>query len=148
MEVGAFYPFSRNHNSLRSSSQEPYTWASVASISRKVLGIRYSLIPYYYTLFYEAHVLSHDVPSATVWRPLFFEFPSDVMTYNISKQFMVGKGIMISPVLDQGTSLIWEYILYIVYNLTLIHMHLYNYIVCVHVYTINTLHVPIISIMY
>ena len=82
--------------------QEPYTWSSVAAISRKVLGIRYSLLPYYYTLFYNAHTPDPDMPAATVLRPLFFEFSTDSSTYDISKQFLIGSGIMVSPVLDQG----------------------------------------------
>ena len=106
MELGAFYPFSRNHNSKGSKSQEPYVWPSVAAISRQVLGIRYSLLPYYYTLFYKASrpVDPQNPPSATVTRPLFFEFPKDSNTYGIDRQFLVGSGLLVSPVLDLGES--------------------------------------------
>ena len=122
MELGAFYPFSRNHNTKGAMPQvsmtisfvvlrvqltllqEPYRWSSVANISKKVLGIRYSLLPYYYTLFYKAHrsVDSSNPPAATVVRPLFFEFPKDPKTYTIDKQFLVGNGILISPQLNIG----------------------------------------------
>ena len=43
-----------------------------------------------------------DTPSATVTRPLFFEFPHDAATYPIDRQFMVGNALLISPVLEQG----------------------------------------------
>ena len=82
--------------------QEPYQWDSVAAISRKVLGMRYELLPYYYTLFYKASRPVTNVPSATVARPLFFEFPNDPNTYSIDEQFMIGNAIMISPVLKEG----------------------------------------------
>ena len=84
--------------------QEPYQWDSVAAISRKFLGIRYSILPYYYTLFYKAHrpVDSTNQPSGTVTRPLFFEFQKDINTYSIDRQFLIGSAIMISPVLTQG----------------------------------------------
>lgn len=106
MQLGAFYPFSRNHDDIHDPDQEPYLWPSVIAISRDVLGVRYSLLPYYYTLFYYAHrpVVATAPPAATVTRPLFFEFPSDPKTYGIDKQFMVGNGLLISPVLNQGST--------------------------------------------
>ena len=84
--------------------QELYRWNSVAAIARDFLTIRYLLLPYYYTLFYLAHrpVSPKDPPSATVTHPLFFEFPSDVTTYDIDRQFLVGPGLLVSPVLEQG----------------------------------------------
>ena len=82
--------------------QEPYEWSSVAAISRKILALRYELLPYYYTLFYKASRPVTSTPSATVTRPLFFEFPNDTKTYSIDRQFMVGSGLLISPVLEQG----------------------------------------------
>ena len=69
----------------------------MTTISRKVLGIRYSLLPYYYTLFYKAHREPTANASATVWRPLFFEFPKDSATFAIDRQFMIGSSLMISP---------------------------------------------------
>ena len=112
MQLGSFYPFSRNHNTKGAKSQEPYRWDSVAKISRKYLGIRYSLLPYFYTLFYKAHrpVDKTQTSSATVMRPLFFEFPTDKNTYSIDKQFMVGKSLLISPQLDEGEMInpIWS----------------------------------------
>lgn len=104
MELGAFYPFSRNHNALGSISQEPYTWPEVAEISRNILAVRYSLLPYYYTLFYEAHKTG-----ATVARPLFFEFREDVTTWDIDRQFLIGSGLLISPVLEANTSTVRAY---------------------------------------
>ena len=91
-------------------SQEPYVWPSVAAISRKVLGIRYSLLPYYYTLFYKANrpVDPLNEPSATVLKPLFFEFPKDSNTYSIDRQFLVGSALLISPVLELGESQVWQ----------------------------------------
>ncbi|ORX93495.1 hypothetical protein K493DRAFT_148432, partial [Basidiobolus meristosporus CBS 931.73] len=96
MQLGAFYPFSRNHNAHDTIAQEPYLWPSVVDASRKALNIRYSLLPYFYTLFHFA-----SAEGATVWRPLFFEFPDDPVVLEIDEQFMIGKGLLIAPVLKQ-----------------------------------------------
>ncbi|KAF0451682.1 glycoside hydrolase family 31 protein [Gigaspora margarita] len=94
MQLGSFYPFMRNHNAILESSQEPYIWPSVAATSRRYLRIRYSLLPYYYTLFYESHTYG-----SMVLRPLFIEYPHIKSALVIDKQFMLGGGILVSPVL-------------------------------------------------
>ena len=94
IEVGAFYPFARDHNDINSTPQELYVWPLVANISRQVLNIRYSLLPLYYTLFYEAHVGI----GGTVVRPLFFEFSTDSATFAIDDQFLIGDRFFFSLV--------------------------------------------------
>jgi alpha 1,3-glucosidase len=56
------------------------------------LELRYSLLPYFYTLFREANLTG--VPVA---RPMFFEFPTDNRTWTIDEQFMIGPALMASP---------------------------------------------------
>ncbi|NXJ17471.1 MGA protein, partial [Dicrurus megarhynchus] len=69
MELGAFYPYSRNHNGNRAKRQDPVAWNSTfEDLSRAVLRVRYRLLPHLYTLMLQAH--AHG---STVVRPLLHE---------------------------------------------------------------------------
>ncbi|CAF3691355.1 unnamed protein product [Adineta steineri] len=106
MQVGAFYPFSRNHNIWKTPDQDPAAWSSSAiSIMVEALRIRYTLLPYYYTLFYKSHI-----NGSTVIRPLFHEYPTDKNTLDIFLQFLIGSNIMIAPVTDEGARQVQVYI--------------------------------------
>nr|BAD18495.1 unnamed protein product [Homo sapiens] len=99
MQLGAFYPFSRNHNNIGTRRQDPVAWNSTFEmLSRKVLETRYTLLPYLYTLMHKAHV-----EGSTVVRPLLHEFTDDRTTWDIDRQFMLGPAILISPVLETST---------------------------------------------
>ncbi|KAK0147257.1 Lysosomal alpha-glucosidase [Merluccius polli] len=96
MQLGAFYPFMRNHNDKPNA--EPYVFGQRAQAAmRQALNLRYSLLPFLYTLFLHAHT-SAD----TVARPLFLEFPTDPNCQTIDRQFLWGPSLLISPVLEQG----------------------------------------------
>ena len=66
------------------------------SYIRDALNLRYLLLPYAYTLHYFSHKFGQ-----TIVRPLFFEFPTDLTTHAIDKQFLFGPALLISPVLTE-----------------------------------------------
>lgn len=99
MQLSAFFPFYRNHNTLTANPQEAYVWASVAEASRTAMNIRYSILPYMYTLFY----LAHNTGS-TVMRALAWEFPNDPSLAAADRQFFLGPAILVTPVLAQGAT--------------------------------------------
>lgn len=111
-QLGAFYPFSRNHNAHNDHEgepefppQDPAAWDDdFARIAREALLIRYKLLPYLYTLMHEAHV-----EGSTVARPLMFDFSTDPEALSVDKQFTWGSGLLISPVIDQGATTVKAY---------------------------------------
>ncbi|KAB0341836.1 hypothetical protein FD754_018762 [Muntiacus muntjak] len=105
MQLGAFYPFSRNHNTFGTRRQDPVAWDSAfETFSRKVLQTRYTLLPYLYTLMHKAHA-----EGSTVVRPLLHEFTEERTTWDIDHQFMLGPAILISPVLENNTFQVQAY---------------------------------------
>uniref|UniRef100_A0A4W3J130 Alpha glucosidase 2 n=1 Tax=Callorhinchus milii TaxID=7868 RepID=A0A4W3J130_CALMI len=104
-QLGAFYPFSRNHNMLGTKAQQPTAFSTSAQAAmRTALRTRYSLFPFLYTLFHRAHVLGQ-----TVARPLLFEFPEDVNTFSVDRQFLWGRSLLITPVLEPGADSVTGY---------------------------------------
>ncbi|KAI0310612.1 glycosyl hydrolases family 31-domain-containing protein, partial [Amylostereum chailletii] len=99
MQLSAFTPFYRNHNVRGSISQEPYVWDSVANASRTAIAVRYSMLPYWYTLF--ANASTAGTPPV---RALFWEFPDEPELFGIDTQFMIGDAILVTPVLAPNVS--------------------------------------------
>ncbi|KRW92167.1 alpha-glucosidase [Alicyclobacillus tengchongensis] len=93
-QMGAFFPFFRNHSALETLRQEPWSFGEdIEHIVRKYIRLRYRLLPYQYTLFREAS--ETGVP---IMRPLVLEYPDDPATYNLDDQFLVGCDILVAPV--------------------------------------------------
>lgn len=95
--LGAFYPFSRNHNALGAINQEPFFWSNKTSANMKqAVQMKYSLLRYYYTQFWQIYSPYH--PISTFFKPMFFEFPASELAYDdIERNIMLGQAIKLSP---------------------------------------------------
>lgn len=58
--------------------------------------MRYSLLPYFYTLFREA-----STSGLPIMRPLWLEFPQDKETFNNGEAFMVGPALFVQGVYQE-----------------------------------------------
>ena len=98
MQLGALYPFSRNHTRQGTPPQEVWHFGEKAeAIARGYLELRYALLPYLYTCLEQACRTGHPL-----MRPLFMEFPQDPVCRELSTaetQFMVGPALLAAPAL-------------------------------------------------
>ena len=98
-QVGAFFPYFRNHCAIGFARQEPWAFGETyEQMVKRYIELRYEWLPHLYTLCFEAY--QTGVP---MMRPLMLEYPDDVETWNISDQFMVGNEVMIAPVMRPHT---------------------------------------------
>ncbi len=98
MQFGALSPFSRGHSEIRTERHEPWVFGPhVEAICREYLQLRYRLLPYLYSLFWEA--AQRGIP---VLRPLLYHFADDPATYPIHDQVLLGPHLMAAPVYHPG----------------------------------------------
>lgn len=96
MQLGAFIPYFRNHTGVNTKSSEPWAFGEeVTEISRNYISLRYKLLPYLYSSFYEA--TQNGMP---VVRSLAIENTFDANVYNTAfqNQFYFGPSMMVIPV--------------------------------------------------
>lgn len=98
MQLGTLMPFSRGHSSADTERHEPWCFGpEIEEISRAYIGLRYRLLPYLYSLFWES-----SSTGAPVLRPLLYHFPDDARTYTLQDQVMLGPWLMAAPVYQPG----------------------------------------------
>lgn len=73
---------------------EPYT-----TIIRNFLELRYRLLPYWYSLAWQASQTGQPLV-----KPLFWLNPGDPILYNVDDMFMLGDAILVAPVLAAGAT--------------------------------------------
>jgi alpha-glucosidase (family GH31 glycosyl hydrolase) len=91
--IGAFYPFSRNHNSKRYIDQYPWSFnENVENIIKKDIQYRYSLLRYFYSQLFLVSLNE----KGSFFKPLMFEFPEEENSYqNIESKIMFGEAFLI-----------------------------------------------------
>ncbi|HYF64407.1 MAG TPA: TIM-barrel domain-containing protein, partial [Herpetosiphonaceae bacterium] len=98
MQFGALMPFCRGHSHADSRPHEPWEFGPrVEAICREYLLLRYRLLPYLYTLFWES-----SLRGGPVLRPLVYEFPADPATYQIHDQALLGSSLLAAPITRPG----------------------------------------------
>ncbi|CAG0904585.1 unnamed protein product [Cyprideis torosa] len=97
-QAAAFQPFARVHAHIETRRREPWLFDTDSlHRMRQAVRIRYSVLPLWYTLFYEA-TLSGVPPM----RPIWMEFPAEEAAWTEQDSFMLGDVLLVRPVTTQG----------------------------------------------
>ena len=96
--LGVFTPLMRNHSAYGTREQEPYQFSDIDSF-RRILGLRYRLLPYLYCEYMKA-ALRGDM----MFRPLAFDHPDDRRCRTVEDQLYLGDALMIAPVYEQNAA--------------------------------------------
>jgi alpha-glucosidase len=96
LSLGAFSPFFRGHSMVNSRDSEPWAYGEeVEEISRNYIKLRYRLMPYLYSAFYEA--TQSGMP---VNRSLAIAYPLDENVYKgtFQHQYFFGPSLLVAPI--------------------------------------------------
>ncbi|NNK82375.1 MAG: DUF4968 domain-containing protein [Flavobacteriaceae bacterium] len=96
IQLGVFHPFCRVHSSGDHGDQEPWSFDSeVTDIVRKFVEIRYQLLPYLYTAFW--NYIKDGIP---LLKSLVLFDQDDVHTHYRTDEFIYGDKILVCPILE------------------------------------------------
>lgn len=98
LALGVFTPLMRNHTALGTREQECYQFEQIEDF-RHVVGVRYRLIPYLYSVYVKAAERGE-----MYFRPLGFDFPNDRRAVETEDQLLLGDEAMIAPIYTQNVS--------------------------------------------
>ena len=100
MQVGLLYPLMRSHSALSTARHEPWSFGDrVEQICREYIQLRYRLLPYLYSLFWQA-----ATTGAPILRPLVYHYPQDPQTQALADQVLLGEHLMAAPICRPGVT--------------------------------------------
>lgn len=76
---------------------EPWMYSSVTPAIRSAIETRYRLLPYFYTLLWQAH--ADDEP---MLRSTFLDHEHDAKTFEEGDDFMLGRDVLVASVVEEG----------------------------------------------
>ena len=96
VSIGTFSPFFRGHSMINSRDSEPWAYGEeVEQISRNYIKFRYQILPYIYSLFFEA-----SETGMPVQRSLAIDYTNDAKIYDplYQNQYLFGPSFLVAPV--------------------------------------------------
>jgi len=98
IQMGTFSPFMRAHSAGDTKEREPWSFGEpYTSINRKFIELRYRLIPYLYSTFWEHH--RYGFP---ILRPVVMQEQDEINNQARQDEFTYGDKILVCPVMEPG----------------------------------------------
>jgi alpha-glucosidase len=98
IQMGTFSPFMRAHSAGDTKEREPWSFGEpFTAINRKFIELRYRLIPYLYSTFWEHH--RYGFP---ILRPIVMHEQDVMLNHFRQDEFTYGDKILICPVMEPG----------------------------------------------
>jgi alpha-glucosidase len=99
-QMASFLPFFRTHSAIGIARREPWTFGErVLNILREFIQLRLQLMPYHYTMAWQAS--QSGLPPV---RPLFWMDVQDQALWRIEDAFLLGDCLLIAPMVEEGLS--------------------------------------------
>ena len=99
IQLGVFHPFCRTHSSGDHGSQEPWMFGEdVIDVTRKFVELRYQLLPYLYTMFWE-----YAEAGVPMLKSLVLYDQLDLQTHYRTDEFIFGNQILVCPIQEPNS---------------------------------------------
>ena len=103
LEAGVFHPYFWTHTDDPVRPLDPWSFgAKYEAINRRIIDLRYRLLPYLYNAFYQ-----ETQSGLPIMRPLFLDDPADAKAMDSTpagenNEFLFGEDLLVAPVVTDG----------------------------------------------
>lgn len=98
VQLGVFHPLMRVHSAQNTAEQEPWSFGpEVEALCKRYIELRYQLLPYLYTVFWEHHRYGDPM-----LRPIVYLEQEEPRNLFRQDEFGLGDKLLVSPVLEAG----------------------------------------------
>jgi oligosaccharide 4-alpha-D-glucosyltransferase len=99
LQYGVFNPVFRPHAQEDVASEVAYKDVATKAKAKKLVELRYQLMPYNYTLAFE-----NNQKGTPLMRPLFFEEPTNLELQKASDTYLWGNNFLVNPITKSGVT--------------------------------------------
>eukprot|EP00978_Attheya_sp_CCMP212_P020444 scaffold58527_cov50-Attheya_sp.AAC.1 len=100
MQAGSYTPFFRGHAHHDSARREPWMFGDETLVRlRHAAMARYALLPFWYTVFYQA-----AATGMPIMRTMWMQYPQTESLFSLDDQYLIGSDLLVKPVTGEGVT--------------------------------------------